>query len=159
MQISVLLLGAILIFVGLAMAGMRAGYWIFVVGAKSVVMLALIVTAVIWYVSSAHALTQSEFTSAYQQYVNTAVVRGIYPKRVCFTDYCANQMSLSTKDGEVLLSNMTSNITGLNMQELCVTPLSTPAYRQCASSEGRMCRQHLNGEVWDTYQVLTNHFD
>jgi hypothetical protein len=47
----------VLIFAGLAMAGMRAGYWLFVVGIKSVVLLALIITTVIWYVTSSHAQT------------------------------------------------------------------------------------------------------
>src|ERR1700733_10695439 len=52
------LLGLVLILLGLAMAGMRAGYWLFVVGIKSVVVLALIVAAVVgWYVSNAHAET------------------------------------------------------------------------------------------------------
>jgi hypothetical protein len=48
------LLGLVLIFMGLAMAGMRTGYWLFVVGIKSVVMLTLIVAAFVWYVSNAH---------------------------------------------------------------------------------------------------------
>ena len=46
-----------LIFMGLAMAGMRAGYWLFVVGLNSVVLLALIITTVIWYVTTSHAQT------------------------------------------------------------------------------------------------------
>jgi hypothetical protein len=39
------------------MASMRAGYWIFVVGVKSAVLLALIITTVIWYVATSHAQT------------------------------------------------------------------------------------------------------
>ena len=46
-----------LIVMGLAMAGMRAGYWLFVVGLNSVVLLALIITTVIWYVTTSHAQT------------------------------------------------------------------------------------------------------
>jgi hypothetical protein len=57
MLMSVALLGLVLIFMGLAMARMRAGYWPFVVGLKSVVPLALIITTVIWYVTTAHAQT------------------------------------------------------------------------------------------------------
>jgi hypothetical protein len=34
---------------------MRAGYWLFVVGVKSVLMLALISAGVAWYASGAHA--------------------------------------------------------------------------------------------------------
>jgi energy-coupling factor transporter transmembrane protein EcfT len=52
------LLGLLLMFTGLAMAGARAGYWLFVVGIKSVVMLALIAASVVWYATSnAHAQT------------------------------------------------------------------------------------------------------
>jgi hypothetical protein len=51
------LIGLILIFLGVAMWGMRAGYWLFVVGVKSVVMLAFIAAAVVWYKSNAHAQT------------------------------------------------------------------------------------------------------
>jgi hypothetical protein len=57
MSMSVALLGLVLIFTGLATAGMRAGYWLFVVGVKSAVLLALIITAVIWYVATSHAQT------------------------------------------------------------------------------------------------------
>jgi hypothetical protein len=57
--------------------------------------------------NSAYALTQPEFTTAYQRYVSVATGEGVRPNRVCFADYCANQMSLVTKDGDmVLLSNM-----------------------------------------------------
>lgn len=51
------LLCLILIFLGLAMAGTRAGSWLFGVGIKSVIMLALIAAAVVWYASNAHAQT------------------------------------------------------------------------------------------------------
>jgi hypothetical protein len=51
------ILGLISVFLGLAMAGMRAGYWLFVVGIKSVAILALIAAAVAWYASNARAQT------------------------------------------------------------------------------------------------------
>jgi hypothetical protein len=50
---SLALLGLLLVFMGLAMLGMRAGYWVFVVGVKTIVALAVSVTAIAWYVSSA----------------------------------------------------------------------------------------------------------
>jgi hypothetical protein len=45
-----MLLGAILIFLGLAMLGMRAGYWVFVVGIKTVVALAVVATVGAWLI-------------------------------------------------------------------------------------------------------------
>jgi hypothetical protein len=54
-QMSVEVLGAVLIMSGITMLGSRAGYSLFVIGIKSVVLLALIATAVLWYVSGAHA--------------------------------------------------------------------------------------------------------
>jgi hypothetical protein len=56
-QMSVEVLRAVLIMSGIAMLGSRAGYWLFVVGLKSVVMLAVIAVAVVWYSSNAHAQT------------------------------------------------------------------------------------------------------
>jgi hypothetical protein len=77
MSMSVALLGLVLVFMGLAMAGMRAGYWLFVVGIKSVLTLAVVIAALVWYVSGAHAITQSLFTEGYNDYVNMATARGI----------------------------------------------------------------------------------
>jgi hypothetical protein len=50
-----ILMGSMLIFLGLVMAGTRAGYWLFVVGVKSVLIMAAAIAAFVWYVSSAHA--------------------------------------------------------------------------------------------------------
>src|ERR1700683_4220222 len=51
MSMSVALLGLVLIFTGLALAGMRAGYWLFVVGVKTVVTLAVVVTVGAWFLT------------------------------------------------------------------------------------------------------------
>jgi D-arabinose 1-dehydrogenase-like Zn-dependent alcohol dehydrogenase len=45
-----MLCGLLLIFLGLAMAGTRAGYWLFVVTFKAVAMSALIAFAVVWWI-------------------------------------------------------------------------------------------------------------
>jgi hypothetical protein len=55
-QATMMFLGSFLIVLGLAMWATRLGYFLFVVGVKSVVMLALI-AAVLWCVSNARAQT------------------------------------------------------------------------------------------------------
>jgi predicted tellurium resistance membrane protein TerC len=54
-------LGLLLIGVGVAMLGMRAGYWLFVLSFKTVIMVALIAMAFLWYVGIAHAEGWSYF--------------------------------------------------------------------------------------------------
>jgi hypothetical protein len=49
------LLGAFLIFTGLALLGMRAGYWIFAVGFKAVAVAAVVATVIAWGMGFAHA--------------------------------------------------------------------------------------------------------
>jgi hypothetical protein len=52
---AVLLLGALLIVLGLAMSGNRAGLFYFVIGPRSLAILALIVAAGAWWLSAARA--------------------------------------------------------------------------------------------------------
>jgi hypothetical protein len=66
-RIALLFLGACLITLGLTMWGSRRGYFLFVVGVKSVLTLSLIAAGVAWYVSSAHA----------GEYCSATVVRSI----------------------------------------------------------------------------------
>jgi len=49
---AILLLGALLIVLGLAMSGNRAGYFYFFVGPRSLAFLALIVATGAWWLSS-----------------------------------------------------------------------------------------------------------
>jgi hypothetical protein len=56
-QAFVMFLGALLVTIGLAMWATRLGYFLFVVGFKSLLTLALIAAGVAWYVSNAHAET------------------------------------------------------------------------------------------------------
>jgi hypothetical protein len=62
-QVSVMFLGAFLIVVGAAMWASRLGYLFFVVGVKTVVMLAIIATALVWYASNAHAAPKAQWIS------------------------------------------------------------------------------------------------
>jgi hypothetical protein len=118
-QATVMFLGALLIATGLAMWGARLGYFFFVVGVKTVIVIAAAVAAFGWYMSSAHAHTLPEFTSIYNSFVAEAGKEGIQPSRVCFPNYCANQV-ISWQEGDVLLSNITAS-DGLNTQEVCLT--------------------------------------
>jgi hypothetical protein len=56
-QAIILFVGATLIALGVVMQGTRAGYWVFVVGVRAVLLLAIILATVAWYMSSAHAET------------------------------------------------------------------------------------------------------
>jgi hypothetical protein len=153
------LLGAFGIALGLAMAGMRAGYWLLVVGIKSVVLLAIIATTVVWYVGNAHAITQSQFTALYNAAAKQATTLGVYPKRLCFPGYCANQMAFIAPTGETVFLTNGYKDNGSNVQELCIASRETPDLRICATSEGKRAEESWNGKKWDIIKTITDHFD
>jgi hypothetical protein len=153
------ILGLILVFLGLAMAGMRAGYWVFVVAVKSVVMLAVIVAGAIWYVSSAHVITRSYFTTLYNAAAKQATSLGVYPKHLCFPSYCANQLAFIAPTGETVFLTDAYEDNGSNVQELCLAPPETSHFRVCSASNGKRVEESWNGKAWVVTQTLADHFD
>jgi hypothetical protein len=159
MATLLMLLGAFLIALGLAMVSMRARYWVFVVGFKSVIGLAAIVAAVIWYVSSAHAITQSEFTTLYNASAKQATALGVYPKRLCFPGYCANQLAFIAPTGETVFLTDADKANGSKAQEICIASRETSDFRICAASDGKRVEESWDGKKWNVTRTLTNHFD
>jgi hypothetical protein len=159
MATLLMLLGAFLIALCLAMAGMRAGYMVFVVGFKSVIMLAAIVVAVIWHVSSAHAITRSYFTALYNASAKQATSLGVYPKHQCFPGYCANQLAFIAPTGETVFLTDAYEDNGSNVQELCLAPPETSHFRVCSASNGKRVEESWNGKAWVVTQTLADHFD